>query len=183
MPGRSSPHRTRGGRPGTYPGATKTPGREGSAMSTTAPSAGTKLAPPAAGTIEFKLEVMVLPVSDVDRAKQFYAMLGWREAADFPIRDGFRVVQMTPPGSPTSVIFGDGVTGAVPGSYEGLVLAVYDVEAARDDLLARGVEVSEIWHGAAGSTATATRRASPAATPAAPRTPRGPRCAIPTATA
>src|SRR3954471_18474051 len=149
MPGRSSPHRTRGGRPGTYPGATKTARREGSAMSTTAPSAGTKLAPPAAGTIEFKLEVRVLPVSDVDRAKQFYAMLGWREDADFPIRDGFRVVQMTPPGSPTSVIFGDGVTGAVPGSYEGLVLAVYDLDAAREDLIARGAEVSEIFHSSA----------------------------------
>src|SRR3954447_3754648 len=131
---------------------------------------------------------MVLPVSDVDRAKEFYAALGWREDADFPIRDGFRVVQMTPPGSPTSVIFGDGVTGAVPGSYEGLVLAVYDVEAARDDLVARGLEVSEIWHARRGAPRAPPplgppRRASPAATPAARPTPRGPRSATPTATA
>jgi catechol 2,3-dioxygenase-like lactoylglutathione lyase family enzyme len=97
-------------------------------------------------TVDYKLEVLAIPVSDVDRAKAFYASLGWREDADFPIRDGFRVVQMTPPGSPASVIFGEGVTGAQPGSYEALVLVVYDIDAARADLLARGVEVSEVFH-------------------------------------
>jgi catechol 2,3-dioxygenase-like lactoylglutathione lyase family enzyme len=102
--------------------------------------------PPATGTVEYKLEVLVIPVSDVDRAKAFYAALGWREDADFPIRDGFRVIQMTPPGSPTSVIFGDGISDAAPGTYSRLVLAVYDLDAARADLLSRGVEVSEIFH-------------------------------------
>jgi catechol 2,3-dioxygenase-like lactoylglutathione lyase family enzyme len=119
-------------------------------MSTTEATAGTAIQPPEAGTIDYKLEVLVLPVSDVDRAKDFYAALGWREDADFPIRDDFRVVQMTPPGSPTSVIFGSGVTGAVPGSYEALVLAVYDLDAARADLVGRGADVSEIWHGRSG---------------------------------
>ena len=101
---------------------------------------------PAAGTVDYKLEVLTIPVTDVDRAKAFYASLGWREDADFPIRPDFRVIQMTPPGSPASVIFGSGVTAAQPGSYEGLVLAVYDIEAAREDIIARGVEVSEIFH-------------------------------------
>src|SRR3954452_9010542 len=98
-----------------------------SPMSTTDVNSGTVLDAPEAGTVQYKLAVMVLPVSDVDRAKQFYTGLGWREAADSPIREGFRVVQLTPPGSPTSVIFGSGVTAAEPGSYEGLVLAVYDI--------------------------------------------------------
>ena len=101
---------------------------------------------PDTGTVDFKLEVVVVPVSDVDRAKQFYASLGWREDADFPIREDFRVVQMTPPGSPASIIFGTGVTAAEPGSFEALVLAVHDIEAARADLVARGVEVSEVFH-------------------------------------
>ena len=104
------------------------------------------LQPPATGTVDYKLEVLTIPVSDVDRAKAFYASLGWREDADFPIRPDFRVIQMTPPGSSSSIIFGSGVTAAQPGSYEGLVLAVYDIEAAREDLIARGVEVSEIFH-------------------------------------
>ena len=90
--------------------------------------------------------MLTIPVADVDRAKAFYASLGWREDADFPIRPDFRVIQMTPPGSSASVIFGSGVTAAQPGSYERLVLAVYDIEAAREDLIARGVEVSEIFH-------------------------------------
>src|SRR4029450_647647 len=89
------------------------------------------------------------PVSDVDRAKQFYASLGWREDADFPIREDFRVVQMTPPGSPASIILGTGITDAQPGSGEA-VLAVYDIDAARAELVSRGVEVSEVFHGASG---------------------------------
>ena len=105
--------------------------------------------PPAPGTVEYKLEVLTIPVSDPDRAKAFYASLGWREDADFPIREGFRVIQMTPPGSPASVIFGSGVTASEPGSYEGLILAVYDIEAAREDLIARGVEVSDFFHSSA----------------------------------
>jgi catechol 2,3-dioxygenase-like lactoylglutathione lyase family enzyme len=98
-------------------------------------------------TVEYKLEVLVIPVSDVDRAKAFYAeTLGWRLDADFPIRDGFRVVQVTPPGSTASVIFGDGVSDAQPGTYSRLVLAVHDLEQAREDLSTRGVDVSEPFH-------------------------------------
>lgn len=102
------------------------------------------------GTVEFKLEVATIPVSDVDRAKTFYESLGWRLDADFPIREDFRVIQMTPPGSPTAVIFGRGVTTAEPGSTRAFVLAVQDIEAARADLVARGVDVSGVFHGASG---------------------------------
>jgi catechol 2,3-dioxygenase-like lactoylglutathione lyase family enzyme len=119
-------------------------------MSTVESSSGTPVQAPEAGTVEFRLEVLVLPVSDVDRAKQFYVALGWREDADFPIREDFRVVQMTPPGSPTSVIFGTGVSAAEPGSAGPLVLAVYDIEAARADLVARGADASEVFHGRSG---------------------------------
>jgi catechol 2,3-dioxygenase-like lactoylglutathione lyase family enzyme len=99
---------------------------------------------------EMKLEVVVLSVSDVDRAKAFYESLGWRLDADLAVEDGYRVVQLTPPGSACSVIFGEGVTGTPPGSAEGLQLSVYDIDAARADLLARGVEVSEPFHDATG---------------------------------
>jgi catechol 2,3-dioxygenase-like lactoylglutathione lyase family enzyme len=105
---------------------------------------------PAAPTIGMKLEVVVLPVSDVDRAKQFYLRLGWRLDADFPGDAGFRVVQVTPPGSPCSVIFGSQVTTAAPGSADALMLVVTDIETARADLLARGVDVSEVFHDAGG---------------------------------
>jgi catechol 2,3-dioxygenase-like lactoylglutathione lyase family enzyme len=88
--------------------------------------------------MDMKLEVVVVPVSDVDRAKDFYARLGWREDADFATSADFRVVQMTPPGSPASVIFGTGLSNAAPGSYEGLQLVVDDVVAARDELAGRG---------------------------------------------
>jgi catechol 2,3-dioxygenase-like lactoylglutathione lyase family enzyme len=100
--------------------------------------------------IAHKLEVLVIPVSDVDRAKEFYASLGWRLDADFDNGKDFRVIQFTPPGSGCSVIFGRNVTGAAPGSAQGLYLIVSDVEAARKDLLSRGVAVSEIFHDAAG---------------------------------
>jgi catechol 2,3-dioxygenase-like lactoylglutathione lyase family enzyme len=114
-------------------------------MTTTALKPETSI--PQTGTVDYKLEVVILPVSDVDRAKQFYESLGWRLDADFPIREDFRVVQVTPPGSPAAVIFGTGVTAAAPGSGTGL-LAVSDIEAARADLLARGADVSEPFHGA-----------------------------------
>ena len=95
-----------------------------------------------------KLEVVVIPVSDVDRAKRFYGDLGWRLDADFAAGDDFRVIQFTPPGSGCSVIFGKNVTAAAPGSAQGLYLIVSDIEAARDELLRRGVEVSEVFHDA-----------------------------------
>jgi catechol 2,3-dioxygenase-like lactoylglutathione lyase family enzyme len=100
--------------------------------------------------MDMRLEVLVLPVSDVDKAKQFYKALGWREDADFTSSETFRVVQLTPPGSPCSIIFGTGVTSAAPGSAEGLYLAVEDIEAARTDLIGRGAAVSEVFHDAGG---------------------------------
>jgi catechol 2,3-dioxygenase-like lactoylglutathione lyase family enzyme len=110
---------------------------------------GTAGAPPVnAG--EMKLEVVVVPVSDVDRAKGFYEGLDWRLDADLAVEDGYRVVQLTPPGSACSIIFGEAVTSAPPGSIEGLQLSVYDIDAARADLVARGVEVSEVFHDATG---------------------------------
>ena len=93
-----------------------------------------------------KFEAVVIPVSDVERAKTFYAGLGWRLDADFPFDNGFRVVQYTPPGSQCSVQFGSAITTAVPGSARGLYLIVSDIEAARAELVARGVEVSEVFH-------------------------------------
>ena len=96
--------------------------------------------------VDMKFEVVVIPVSDVDRAKEFYARLGWRLDADFRFDNGFRVVQFTPPGSGCSVQFGTNITSAVPGSAQGLYLVVSDIEAARDELATRGVEVSNIFH-------------------------------------
>jgi catechol 2,3-dioxygenase-like lactoylglutathione lyase family enzyme len=101
-----------------------------------------------ARTADMKLEIVVIPVSDVDRAKTFYASLGWRLDADFASGSDWRVIQFTPPGSGASVIFGRNVTAAVPGSAQGLYLIVSDIEAARKDLLARGITVSEAFHGA-----------------------------------
>ncbi len=100
--------------------------------------------------VDMRLEVVVIPVSDVDRAKRFYGGLGWRLDADFAAGDDFRVIQFTPPGSGCSVIFGKNVTAAAPGSAQGLYLIVSDVEAARDELLGRGVEISEVFHDAGG---------------------------------
>ncbi len=99
---------------------------------------------------EVKLEVVVVPVSDVDRAKRFYEGLGWRLDADLAVDDGYRVVQLTPPGSACSIIFGEGVTSAPPGSSAGLQLTVYDIDEARADLVARGVDVSEPFHDVTG---------------------------------
>ncbi|TCK37011.1 catechol 2,3-dioxygenase-like lactoylglutathione lyase family enzyme [Paraburkholderia sp. BL8N3] len=102
------------------------------------------------GTVDMKLEVVVVPVSDVDRAKQFYAGLGWRLDVDIATDDQFRVVHFTPPGSHCSLLFGKGVTTEAPGSSQGLHLIVSDVEAARAELVSRGVDVSEIFHDVGG---------------------------------
>jgi len=96
---------------------------------------------------DLRIEVAILGVSDVDRAKAFYSSLGWREDADFAISEGFRVLQFTPPGSQASIIFGDGVTAAAPGSGGSLLVTVDDIEAARAELIERGAEVSDIFHG------------------------------------
>jgi catechol 2,3-dioxygenase-like lactoylglutathione lyase family enzyme len=95
---------------------------------------------------ETKLEVVILPVSDVERAKRFYMGLGWRLDADFSAGDDWRAMQLTPPGSPCSIILGKGVTAAVPGSVQGLFLVVSDVEAARAQLIENGADVSEVFH-------------------------------------
>jgi catechol 2,3-dioxygenase-like lactoylglutathione lyase family enzyme len=100
--------------------------------------------------LDMKLEVLVIPVSDVDRAKQFYAGLGWRLDADFANGTDFRVVQFTPPGSGCSVIFGKNVTAAAPGSAQGLYLIVSDIQAARAQLLGLGVDVSQVFHDGGG---------------------------------
>jgi len=97
-------------------------------------------------SVDMKLEVDIIPVSDVDRSKQFYKRLGWRLDADDAPLDGLRIVQFTPPGSGCSVTFGRGLTTAAPGSAEG-GLVVSDIEAARDELVGRGIEASEVWHG------------------------------------
>jgi catechol 2,3-dioxygenase-like lactoylglutathione lyase family enzyme len=100
-----------------------------------------------AATNDLKLEIVVIPVSDVGRAKEFYSKLGWRLDADFDNGADFRVIQFTPPGSGCSVIFGKNVTAATPGSAQGLYLIVSDIAAARAELLGRGVEISEVFHG------------------------------------
>jgi catechol 2,3-dioxygenase-like lactoylglutathione lyase family enzyme len=100
--------------------------------------------------MDMKLEVVVVPVSDVDKAKEFYQGLGWRLDADFVKSEDFRVVQLTPPGSPCSVIFGTGITSAAPGSADGLQLTVADIDAARAELTSRGAGVSEVFHDAGG---------------------------------
>jgi catechol 2,3-dioxygenase-like lactoylglutathione lyase family enzyme len=100
--------------------------------------------------VDTKLEIVVIPVSDVDRAKEFYAKLGWRLDADYDNGSDFRVIQFTPPGSGCSVIFGRNVTAAAPGSSQGLYLIVSDIAAAREEYLRRGVEVTEIFHDANG---------------------------------
>ena len=100
--------------------------------------------------VDMKFEIVVIPVSDVDRAKEFYGRLGWRLDADYAAGDDFRVIQFTPPGSGCSVIVGKNVTAAAPGSAQGLYLIVSDIEAARNELLGRGVEISEAFHDAGG---------------------------------
>ena len=95
---------------------------------------------------DMKFELVVIPVSDIDRAKEFYGKLGWRQDAEFTDGDGFRILQFTPPGSGCSIIFGKNVTAATPGSAQGLYLIVSDIAAAREELRGRGVEVSEVFH-------------------------------------
>jgi len=101
---------------------------------------------PSPGIVDLRLEVIVLPVSDVDRSKRFYGNLGWRLDADFTGADGWRGVQFTPPGSQCSVHFGKGLTKATPGSAQGMYLVVNDIEAARAELIGHGVDVSEVFH-------------------------------------
>ena len=115
-------------------------------MSSTGVHGDPSIETPQVGTVDMKLEVITLPVSDVDRAKRFYASLGWRMDADIARGDSFRVVQLTPPHSQCSVAFGTGVTTGPPGSVQRLLLAVEDIDAAREDLINRGVEVSEVFH-------------------------------------
>jgi catechol 2,3-dioxygenase-like lactoylglutathione lyase family enzyme len=115
-------------------------------MSTTQASNEHATQSPTAATVDLKLEVVVIPVSDVDRAKRFYQSLGWRLDADFAFDNGFRAVQFTPPGSGCSVQFGTKMTTAAPGSAQGLYLIVSDIETARDELAARGVQISEVFH-------------------------------------
>jgi catechol 2,3-dioxygenase-like lactoylglutathione lyase family enzyme len=116
--------------------------------------------------VDMKFEVVVIPVADANRSKEFYTKLGWRLDADFPFDNGFRVVQFTPPGSGCSVQFGTKMTSAEPGSAQGLYLIVSDVAAARKDLVARGIEVSEVFHagtpGAQFQTDTSGRISGPA---------------------
>jgi catechol 2,3-dioxygenase-like lactoylglutathione lyase family enzyme len=103
-----------------------------------------------AAKVDMKFEIVVIPVSDIDRAKEFYGRLGWRLDADYDNGNDFRVIQFTPPGSGCSVIFGKNVTAAAPGSAQGMYLIVSDIEAARKELLGRGVEISEVFHDAGG---------------------------------
>ena len=117
---------------------------------------------PVAGAIDMKLEAVIIPVADADRAKRFYGGLGWRLDADFVVGDAFRVVQFTPPGSPSSIHFGKGLTTAAPGSAKGLYLIVSDIEAARAELVAHGAGVSEVFH-----------RAGPGQPPISGRDPEG----------
>jgi catechol 2,3-dioxygenase-like lactoylglutathione lyase family enzyme len=103
-----------------------------------------------AAAVAMRLEALVVPVTDVDRANRFYQRLGWRVDADVSGGDEYRLVHLTPPASNASIVYGKGVTTAPPGSLEGVVLAVEDIEAARDELLSRGVDVSEPFHDAGG---------------------------------
>jgi catechol 2,3-dioxygenase-like lactoylglutathione lyase family enzyme len=103
-----------------------------------------------AAAVAMRLEAVVVPVTDVERANRFYQRLGWRVDADVSAGDDYRLVHLTPPASKTSVVFGKGVTSAAPGSLDGVVLVVDDIAAARDELLSRGVDVSELFHDAGG---------------------------------
>ena len=129
-------------------------------MGTTTTQVSTERAPRAA-TIDTKLEVVVIPVADVERAKRFYEGLGWRLDADFSDGNDWRLVQMTPPGSACSVMFGKGFTSAVPGSVQGTFLVVDNLESERADLTKRGVDVTEVFHFAGDHALTAIMDLSP----------------------
>ncbi|MEV0287014.1 MULTISPECIES: VOC family protein [unclassified Kribbella] len=101
--------------------------------------------------VQFRLEVVVIPVADYERAKAFYVGLGWRVDVDLDLDNGYRMMHLTPPGSHVSIVFGTAVTAAQPGSHDGLLLAVDDIDAARDEFVSRGVDVSEVFHDAGGS--------------------------------
>src|SRR6267142_3364072 len=124
--------------------------RKESQMTQAQPARESSTAQPDVRSVATKLEVIVIPVSDVDRSKEFYRRLGWRLDADYDSGKDFRVLQFTPPGSGCSIIFGKNVTAAVPGSAQGLYLIVSDIEAARAELLGRGVEISDVFHDASG---------------------------------
>src|SRR3954469_1539515 len=124
--------------------------RDAAAKLSNKPSNKSAKTPSTSPSVDQRLEVIVISVSDVDRAKAFYARLGWRLDADFATGDDWRVIQFTPPGSGCSVIFGRNVTAAAPGSARGLYLAVSDIGAARDELLGRGVAISGAFHDAGG---------------------------------
>ena len=136
-----------------------------------------------ARTTDLKLEVVVIPVSDVDRAKRFYESLGWRVDADFASGDDWRLVQMTPPGSPCSVMFGKGFTSAAPGSVQGTFLVVEDLEAARARLAGLGVDVSEVFHFEGNLLTVGTKGRAPGPDPEGARTSPSLHSRIQTATA
>ncbi len=120
---------------------------------------------PSAGMVDMKLEVVVLGVSDVDRAKAFYENLGWRLDADFATGEDWRVVQFTPPGSQCSIHFGKGIATVVPGSVQALMLVVHDIHAARTELIDRGVDVSEVFHFEGGRRVTEAKARVPGPDP------------------
>ena len=119
-------------------------------MSTTQLNSKTAIETPKISTLPLRFEVTTLPVADIDRAKAFYLRLGWRLDIDFRPSPDTRGVQLTPPGSPASIQFGEGPRATMREPHQGLLLAVDDIEAARDELIGRGVEVSEIWHDVPG---------------------------------
>ena len=119
-------------------------------MSTTEVRRNDTTRPASVAGLDTKLEIVVIPVSDVDRAKEFYAKLGWRLDADYDNGNDFRVIQFTPPGSGCSVIFGKNVTAATPGSAQGLYLIVSDIAAVRNEMVGRGIEISEVFHDGGG---------------------------------
>ena len=119
-------------------------------MSSTDVTAAPETELPGPNPLDMRVEVVVVPVSDVDRSRQFYEQLGWKFDTELATDDGIRLIQFTPPGSLCSVTFGTGITSAEPGSVRSLVLAVHDVEASRAELVARGVDVSEVFHDAGG---------------------------------
>ena len=130
-------------------------------MSSTNVNEGTSSATPEARVMDMKLEVVTLPVADVDEAKRFYQNLGWRLDADIVRGDAFRAVQLTPPHSSCSIAFGKGLTSAEPGSVKRLLLIVSDIDPAREDLVRRGVEVTEAFHLDGGACQAQTRKAAP----------------------